>query len=494
MKRIGQLKTLADFRAHLDDLGLDLPVDDAVLSAADGSPMATPMTVGMGDMSFEVGNRWCIHPMEGWDGTPDGKPTARTIRRWKRFGLSGAKLIWGGEALAVCHAGRANPNQLYYRAAYLEQMRDLRMTLQDAHRERFGSTDDLLVGLQLTHSGRYAKPNHNARPEPRIVYHHPLLDSRMGIKPNDDSRLLTDDDVRSIIKHFAAAAVLARDAGFRFVDIKHCHGYLGHEFLSAFDRPGDYGGHLAGRTRFMRETIEAVRAECPDMLIGVRLSIFDSLPYHPDPDQSQGGQLGPGVPDDDPGLRPYPAFGVQRDDPSQIDLAEPIQLLEMMRDDLKVDLVNLSAGSPYYNPHMQRPAYYPPSDGYQPPEDPLIGCVRQMQVVRDLKQRVPGLPIVGTAYSYLQDYLPHVAQAVVRDGWVDSVGLGRMVLAYPDLPADCLELGQLRQPKLLCRTFSDCTTGPRNGLVSGCYPLDDEYKASPEHAMLKEAKRRQRDA
>ena len=151
--------------------------------------------------------------------------------------------------------------------------------------------------------------------------------------------------------------------------------------------------------------------------------------------------------------------------------------------------MNLSAGSPYYNPHVQRPAYYPPSDGYQPPEDPLVGCVRQMQVVRDLKARVPGLPVVGTAYSYLQEYLPHVAQAVVREGWVDSVGLGRVVLSYPDLPADCLEHGELRQAKQLCRTFSDCTTGPRKGLVSGCYPLDDYYKDAPQHAKLKEAKR-----
>jgi 2,4-dienoyl-CoA reductase-like NADH-dependent reductase (Old Yellow Enzyme family) len=80
-----------------------------------------------------------------------------------------------------------------------------------------------------------------------------------------------------------------------------------------------------------------------------------------------------------------------------------------------------------------------------------------------------------------------VAQTVVRAGWIDSVGLGRMVLSYPELPADCLEHGALMR-KRVCRTFSDCTTAPRHGLVSGCYPLDPHYKELPEAARLKEIK------
>jgi NADPH2 dehydrogenase len=149
--------------------------------------------------------------------------------------------------------------------------------------------------------------------------------------------------------------------------------------------------------------------------------------------------------------------------------------------------VNLTAGSPYYNPHIQRPALYPPSDGYQPPEDPLIGVARQMQVTRCLKQRFPRLIIVGSAYSYLQDFLPNVAQAAVRGGWVDCVGLGRMVLAYPELLYQSSE-GQPMNRKSICRTFSDCTTAPRNGLPSGCYPLDSYYKESEWMRELKLAK------
>jgi hypothetical protein len=186
-------------------------------------------------------------------------------------------------------------------------------------------------------------------------------------------------------------------------------------------------------------------------------------------------------------MLPYQyGFGVNESNPLELDLAEPLRLVgELER--LGVVAVNLSCGSPYYNPHIQRPAAFPPSDGYQPPEDPLVGVVRQIQAVRKCKEAFPSMPIVGTGYSYLQDYLPHVAQAVVRAGWVDSVGLGRVVLSYPELPADCLQMGQLRR-KLVCRTFSDCTTGPRKGLISGCYPLDPYYKRMPAAESLRRLK------
>ncbi len=483
-EQIGRLKSVEVFRERLRGLHIDLPCDDRILSASDGSPLDHPLDLP----GFRIGNRWAIHPMEGWDGTPQGLPTEHTLRRWQRFGQSGAKLIWGGEAFAVRHDGRANPNQLCMSQASEPAMAALLESLLRAHRERFGAgaMDDLLVGLQLTHSGRFSRPDRTDQPQPRIAYHHPLLDRRMGIAADDDACVLSDDEVRTIIQAFIDAARMAQRAGFRFVDVKHCHGYLGHEFLSAFHRPGPYGGSFDGRTRFLREVCEGIHAACPGMMIGVRLSVFDMPPFHSTP-----GRLGPGAPDafDPREAGGYPGFGCRRDDPLLIDLAEPIRLLKLMRDELGVAMVNLSAGSPYYNPHIQRPAFYPPSDGYEPPEDPLIGCARQIEVVRQLRQAVPGLAMVGTAYSYFQEYLPHVAQAVVREGWVDSVGLGRMVLSYPDLPADCLEHGELRRPKLLCRTFSDCTTAPRNGLISGCYPLDGYYKDSPQATELRVRKR-----
>ncbi|MEO8268936.1 MAG: NADH:flavin oxidoreductase, partial [Aureliella sp.] len=147
-------------------------------------------------------------------------------------------------------------------------------------------------------------------------------------------------------------------------------------------------------------------------------------------------------------------------------------------------MVNLTCGSPYYNPHIQRPAIFPPSDGYQPPEDPLVGVARQMHATAEVKRSLPDLPVVGSGYTYLQEFLPLVAQAAVRQQMVDFVGLGRMVLSYPGLPRDALD-GKQPMRKLICRTFSDCTTAPRKGLISGCYPLDEHYKKLPEREVLK---------
>lgn len=488
-KRIGHLKDYASFMEYLKQLGLELPVDEKIQSAADGSPMAQTMQVG----NFTVGNRWCIHPMEGWDANPDGTPSQYTTQRWHKFAISGAKLLWGGEAFAVQADGRANPSQLYYRPENLDAMRELYDATVKAHKDRFGTADDMLLGLQLTHSGRFSRPNDKKKLESKCAYHHPTLDARCGVDPNSDEQIITDDYIKTLIDNYIISAKLAHKAGYKFVDVKHCHGYLGHEILSGYDRPGKYGGDLKGRTQFMREIIEGIKAECPGMIIGVRISIFDQASHKPDPAKGKGDKLGPGIPDDYSDGVAYPGFGCNRDNPQEMDLTEPIEVLKMMRDEMGVEMVNISAGSPYYNPHIQRPAFFPPSDGYQPPEDPLVGVVRQIQVVGQIKKAVPNLPMVGSAYSYLQEWLPNVAQAVVREGLVDSVGIGRLVLSYPDLLADTLETGEIKQPKLICRTFSDCTTAPRNGIISGCYPLDDIYKNAPEHEQLKDAKKALRE-
>ena len=189
-------------------------------------------------------------------------------------------------------------------------------------------------------------------------------------------------------------------------------------------------------------------------------------------------------------LIPYVyGFGVDQSNPLEMDLREPIEFIRMLRA-LDVRLINVSCCSPYYNPHFQRPAIFPPSDGYQPPADPLIAVARQMNAVREIKSKSPSDSVfVGSGYTYLQEYLPHVAQAAVREGWVDFVGLGRLVLSYWDLPADVTRDGDRSlQTKRICRTFSDCTTAPRNGIISGCFPLDPYYKDRPEAIELKTKK------
>jgi len=490
--KIGSLKDVAAFRNRVAALGVDLPCEERVLSAAEGSPLAQRLDIG-GDGGgegggFVVGNRWCVHPMEGWDCSTSGEPGEHTIRRWKHFGESGCKLIWGGEAFAVCGEGRANPNQLAIvdedadRAA--RGLATLHEALVSTHLAKFGSTDDLFVGLQLTHSGRFCKPRDKTRLEPKIAYHHPLLDAKFGIRADDDGVIITDDELRRLVDRYVVAAKLAQGAGFQFVDFKHCHGYLCHELLSGFTRPGRYGGSFENRTRFCREVIEAIRSACPDLVIGVRLSAFDAPPFRPDTSRGGDGKLGPGVVEDFAKWLPYRfGFGCDVNDPLQMDLREPIALVRML-EQLGVRLINVSCGSAYYNPHLMRPAMFPPSDGYQPPEDPLAGVARQVDCVRQLKLACPNSIFVGTGYTYLQEFLPRVAQATVRNGWVDSVGIGRLALSYWDMPADVLA-GRAMQMKRVCRTFSDCTTAPRNGIISGCFPLDPHYKEAAEHGELK---------
>jgi NADPH2 dehydrogenase len=478
--RLGTVKDVARFQDHVRSLGLKIPCDSELLCGSD-SPLSQPLARG----GITLGNRIVVQPMEGWDGTADGSPTELTNHRWNKFGQSGAKLIWGGEAVAVSHQGRANPNQLVIAAHTLEGLRSLRNILIQEHCRSTDSDRHPVIGLQLTHSGRYCRPNKHDKPEPRILYRHPILDRRLGLSANYP--LLTDGEIEAIIEEFHRAAKLAHELGFDFVDIKHCHGYLGHEFLSAHTRQGKYGGSLENRTRFLREVVQGIRSIAPELGIAVRLSAFDSVPFHPDPSQSTIGKPGPGIAEPHDVLIPYNwGFGVNPFHPTEPDLTEPIQLLALL-EKLEITLVNITAGSPYYNPHIQRPALYPPSDGYLPPEDPLIGVAKQMSVTQQLKQRFPNMIFVGTAYSYLQDFLPYVAQAAVREGWVDAIGLGRMILTYPQLLWDA-SAGKSIEHKRICRTFSDCTTAPRNGLPSGCYPLDGFYKNSELAERLKIAK------
>lgn len=479
--RVAGFHSAAALAEHLRGLGWVLPFDDEIL-VSPKSPLAQPLNLPWRGSTRRVGCRFAVQPMEGWDGEVDGRPSELTRRRWLRFATSGAKLIWGCEAVAVLPEARANPNQLMLNARTASFIESLRREVVEAHCQRFGQADDLLIGLQLTHSGRFSKPNAKDRPEPLVAYRHPLLDVKFNLPASQAP--LTDGEVERIVRAFGEAARLAQETGFDFVDIKHCHGYLAHEFLSAFERPGVYGGCFENRTRLLRELIQTVRDSAPSLEIGVRLSAYDTLPYVKDL------ETGEGHPTPLNGCVPYRwGFGVDPSDPERPDLTEARKVLGLLAS-LGVRLVNITASSPYYAPHLSRPALFPPCDGYLPPEDPLAGVARLLTAARELKKSAPEMVLVSSGWTYLQNYLPHFAQAAVREIWTDFVGLGRMMLSYPDLPSDALERGQL-DAKRICRTFSDCTNGPRNGMISGCFPLDPYYKARPEAAEVKAVKLRQ---
>jgi len=473
MRKIVTLKTAEDFSAYLNSLGVSLPFDETVQSGSH-SPLAQPCFLD----DRVIGNRFVVLPMEGWDGTSDGRPTELTKRRWQRFGFSGAKLIWGGEAVAVRPDGKGSPNQLMILEETVGDLAKLRELLVLTHEKYFDNSDDLMVGLQLTHSGRVSRPYDKNRPEPIILYHHPILDKKFSL--TDDTPVMTDDEIARLVEDFVRAAVLAQQAGFAFVDIKHCHGYLGHEFLSAVDRPGRYGGSFENRTRFLREIVAGIRAKAPGLGIAVRFSAFDFVPF-------QRGGDGQGEPVHFSGdFYPY-AFGGDGTGLG-IDLTEPLAFLDLLTE-LGIKLVCISAGGGYYNPHILRPSFLPTFDGYKPPEDPLVGVARLISVTAELKRQRPKLVYVGSGYSYLQQWLPNVAQCVVHTGMVDFVGIGRMVLCYPDIVADVLA-GRPLKRRLICRTCSDCLTAPRNGMVSGCFSLDDFYRNRPEYRQLRQLKSR----
>ncbi|HEV8070436.1 MAG TPA: NADH:flavin oxidoreductase [Planctomycetaceae bacterium] len=415
------------------------------------------------------GNRLGVQPMEGCDGTHDGRPDELTFRRYVRFGGGGAKLIWG-EATAISDEGRANPRQLWLCDHTAAAIEDMLARCRQAHRDAFGSDAYLVVGLQLTHSGRYGYRR------PLLVSHDPLrdpltLDKATG-RPIDASyRLLSDDALKRIADEYVAAAHLAAKVGVDFIDIKQCHGYLLSELLAARNRPGRFGGSLENRTRFVRQIVARIRDEVPSLIIATRFNAYDGIPYR----LAADGTVGEPVPHDVPLQN---AFGTDAQDHRIEDLREPVQLVLWLRE-AGVSLFNVTAGIPYTNPHVVRPADYPPIDGYEPPEHPLLGVLRHFRLARAIQAAVPDVPVVGSGYSWLQEFAMQAAAANVAEGGVAMVGMGRATLAQPDFARNLQQQGRLDHQQT-CRTFSYCTNlmrsrnHPAGQYPTGCPPFDKE--------------------
>jgi 2,4-dienoyl-CoA reductase-like NADH-dependent reductase (Old Yellow Enzyme family) len=394
-------------------------------------------------------------------------PGPLTLRRYERFGAGGAKLIWG-EAAAVVPEGRANPRQLVIDERTAPALGRMLEACRRAHREAFGSDDDLLVGLQLTHSGRYSHPR------PLLGQHDPLLDPRTifdratGERAGPGTPLLSDDELRRLQDRFVAAAVLAARVGFDFVDLKQCHRYLLSELLGARTRPGAFGGSFENRTRFAREVLARIGEECPGLIRATRLNVFDGLPFS----AHAGGEAQ---------AETHPeawrsTWGTAEADAMMPDPAEPIAYVGRLRE-LGVALVNVTMGNPYASPHILRPFEYPPPDGYETPEHPLVGVKRHLDAAGRVQAAHPGLAVVGSGYSWLQAFALEVGAAQVEAGRVTFVGLGRAALSQPDFGRRLME-GLPLDPKRICRTFSYCTALMRSKhnelgqFATGCPPFD----------------------
>jgi NADPH2 dehydrogenase len=439
-----------------DDLEEDIRARGVAVELASGADaLLSPITIG----GRTAGNRLAVQPMEGCDGEPDGLPGELTFRRWERFGAGGAKLIWG-EATAVTPEARANPRQMLIDGRTAPAFGEMLKRTRRAHKERFGRDDDLIVGLQLTHSGRFSHP------EPLIAQHAPPLDAVKHI--SDDHPVLTDEYLEELEEKYVNAAELAAGAGFDFVDIKQCHGYLLNELLGSRDRDGAYGGDFDGRTRFVRNVVKKIRAKLgADLIIASRVNVFDGPPFDTDAD-GIGRWTSEGQ---------YPwGFGHEAGDPTEPALDEAVRLIGTLAD-LGVSLINVTMGSPYWNPHIGRPFERPPVDGYWPPEHPLVGVERHFRLTAEVQQTFPDLAVVGSGYSWLRHFAADAGEANVRAGRVSIVGLGRGAIAYPDFAADLMERGEMVDRKS-CIGVSYCTALMRaknNELGQfpvGCVPRD----------------------
>jgi len=461
MARYFHYRTWEDLQRAAQELSAE------IILQQDLAPLWEPIEIG----PYRLGNRLCIQPMEGCDGTLEGAPDELTYRRYQRFGAGGAKLIWG-EATAVVPEGRANPRQLCLTEQTAPAFAHMLEVCRQSHRQVWGDDRDLLVGLQLTHSGRYSHWR------PLLAMHDPLLDPltfdrSTGRYVDSDFPLLSDEDLRRIEDAFVTAARLAWQVGFQFVDIKQCHRYLLNELLAARLRPGPYGGAFENRTRLARHIIQRIRQEVPGLLVFTRLNVYDGVPYRVPRDRPDG----PGEP------WPYTtpvlsAWGTSCEDPLQPDLSEPLRWIGEMRQ-LGVSAVNISMGNPYASPHLTRPFEYPPPDGYEPPEHPLLGVARHFRLTEIVQRAFPDLAVVGSGYSYLQEFLFFAAAANLAHKRVSIVGVGRAALAQPDFVWQLRHNGRLDRRRV-CRTFSYCTAlmrskhHPLGQFPTGCPPFDKE--------------------
>lgn len=383
-------------------------------------------------------NRLVCQPMEGCDGTADGAPGELTVRRYLRFADGGAGIIWF-EATACTKEARANPRQLWLTENNIDSFKSLLDNIREASVKKHGYAP--IIIMQDTHSGRYSKPE--GKPAPIIAYNNPIFEKD---DPIDKNRIISDEELDTVKEKMINSALLAEKAGFDGVDIKCCHRYLNSELLSAYNREGRYGGSLENRTRLLRETVLGATEACAsDFIVTSRLNVYDGFVY------------------------PY-GFGVSREGSLDFDPEEPIWLLKQLHAS-GVELIDITMGNPYFNPHVNRPFSV---GGYNPEEHPLEGVARMLNGTALLKKSVPEMKFISSGLSYLGIAAPNVVSAFIENGGFDFAGFGRTTLAYPDFARDIIDDGCMKKEKC-CICCSKCSELMRSGETPGCVLRDKLY-------------------
>lgn len=418
--------SLSDIRDRAAALQLFLPFSENT------NCLFEPLALG----PVTAANRIALQPMEGTDGTAEGAPGELTRRRYLRFARGGAGLIWF-EAVATVPEARASAHQLCLDEKNLDAFKRLVEEIKETGLRENGYAP--IVIMQATNSGRYSKPH--GFPEPLIAYNCPPLEDT----PLPTQCILSDDTLRRYEAAFGPAAAFAQAAGFDGMDVKCCHRYLACELLSAYTRPGPYGGSYENRTRFLKNAYRAAAAEISgDFFLTSRLNAYDGFPY------------------------PY-GFGVKEGDMTP-DYTEAIRLIGELKEEFSIPLINITMGNPYKNPHVNRPY---DRGNYIPDEHPLTGVSRMMNGLSVLQAAHPALPVMGSAFSYPRQFSAHLAAGMIGGGHCALAGFGRMAFAYPDFVRDLRETGAL-DPKKICVACGGCAALLRAGTPAGCIVRDRE--------------------
>ena len=437
-------KTLEEVKERAEELKVYLPFSSST------DILKTPLKVG--NVTFH--NRMGIAPMEGADSLEDGSPSDYTIRRYVNEAIGGSALIWF-EAISIVPEGRSSKTQLLLTEENVESYKRMNEKIKEAGRKANGFEPYLI--MQANHSGRYSNPDN--RPAPMIAYRHPQLEQ---YRAADDSCIVTDDYLKSLEESFGKAALLAKKAGFDAVDIKSCHGYLLAELLSAYDRPGQYGGNYENRTRLLKNGIKAAKVwEDENFQVTCRLGIYDGYEY------------------------PW-GFGVSEGSGLKPDLKEPIRLVKELYGNCGIQMMNLTMGNPYATTHVSRPF---DMGKYEPEEHPFTGIGRMIAGIGEVKKAVPEMVIFGSAPTYLRQFADLYTAGAVEEGFCDGMLFGRMAFADPDYANEIIKNGRI-DPKRVCMTCGKCGDLIRAHKPTGCV-IRDPKTFMPFYKEFLEIKKKQ---
>lgn len=437
-------KTLEEVKERAEELKVYLPFSSST------DILKTSLKVG--NVTFH--NRMGIAPMEGADSLEDGSPSDYTIRRYVNEAIGGSALIWF-EAISIVPEGRSSKTQLLLTEENVESYKRMNEKIKEAGRKANGFEPYLI--MQANHSGRYSNPDN--RPAPMIAYRHPQLEQ---YRAADDSCIVTDDYLKSLEESFGKAALLAKKAGFDAVDIKSCHGYLLAELLSAYDRPGQYGGNYENRTRLLKNGIKAAKVwEDENFQVTCRLGIYDGYEY------------------------PW-GFGVSEGSGLKPDLKEPIRLVKELYGNCGIQMMNLTMGNPYATTHVTRPF---DMGKYEPEEHPFTGIGRMIAGIGEVKKAVPEMVIFGSAPTYLRQFADLYTAGAVEEGFCDGMLFGRMAFADPDYANEIIKNGRI-DPKRVCMTCGKCGDLIRAHKPTGCV-IRDPKTFMPFYKEFLEIKKKQ---